>query len=198
MVVPAGSSYTSVSSFSATLVNLPRGVPYFVRVSARNAFGWGASASSSPLWLSARETPGAPASVSVLALSPWLLKVSWSPPASDGGAEVDHYEVQWDTSADFASAGSPGYDYTAQVPAQSCCFFNLPATVDGAHYYVKVRAHNDRGYSPTALASPWGEQGRVRPPGPPQAVTLAALSGRAVKVLWQPPRNDLQEYGGDG
>lgn len=92
--------------------------------------------------------------VGLLSLAPTLLKVIWSPPATNGGSTLDSYIVQWDTTPTFASVSSRfGYVVYTNLTAPTPYFVNIPVTA-GVAYYARVSAHNDRGYGTFAPSVP--------------------------------------------
>lgn len=79
--------------------------------------------------------PGAPAAPSVAATGPGSVSVTWSAPASDGGAAVTHYDLRW------SLTGAGGW---TQLDGRTS-----PASVTGlaaaTPHYVQVRAANSVG-----------------------------------------------------
>lgn len=78
------------------------GIPYFVRMSAKNNFGTGLHSASNPLSMQpSTQPPGLPREFFVEALSDSEMLVQWESPSDDGGEPVTHYWVECDTSVAF-------------------------------------------------------------------------------------------------
>jgi len=123
----------SATTFSWKNTGLTNGTRYYFRVRAHNVVGWGAAsavASAVP-----RTVPSAPLSPSVT----WgdqTATVSWSPPASNGGAAIDAYQLQYSTDDATWTNLSAG----TQTPATATGLQN------GVQYHFRVRAHNVAGW----------------------------------------------------
>lgn len=115
--------------------------------------------------------PSAPQSVAATA-GPGSVTVTWSAPASDGGAALDSYVV----------TVQPG-GTTATVPA-STTTATVTGLTNGTAYTATVRAVNSVGASAESLPSP--EVTPVAPPGAPTGVAGASRVG-GVRVSWTPP-----------
>jgi titin len=154
---------------------------YFLRILAHNATGWSPAsnvigylpaAPSEPLYLSA-----APGNQSVY--------LKWDAPANQGGASVQHYEVQWAT--------SPGGPWTTNAlePSTSRVVYGL---TNGTPYYFQVRAYNAGGfgpYTPFTVATP-----SIVPSAPLNV--KSAVAGTTVTLTWSAPTYDggspVQQY----
>ena len=115
--------------------------------------------------------PSAPQGVSAAPI-PNGAKVTWSPPASDGGVPLAQYVV----------VASPG-DLSCVVvaPTTECDFLGLPA---GSTFTFTVAADNSAGRGPASGATAPMTTPRV--PGPPQQVVAQVAKGQA-QVNWVPP-----------
>ena len=119
--------------------------------------------------------PGAPQAVSAAATNGGA-SVSWSAPASDGGSAISGYRANAYTSA----AGSTLAGSCTTTGARTCSIAGL---VNGATYYVDVRATNGAG-----TGSPSGRVA-VTPVAPPPAPSGVVVNGvnSSVFVSWNAP-----------
>ena len=140
----AGSSddYMSmdVSATSANISNLTAGTLYQVKVMATNAKGDSAAAIAFARTAAGAAVAGAPGlvqDIAVRVISDTELFVSWSPPASDGGAAVSGYSVQYKTigGASWMTVSRTGADVGQTITG-------LSADTD---YQVQVAAMNSAG-----------------------------------------------------
>ena len=121
-----------------------------------------------------RGAPDAPQRVSATAdrVAGGLARVSWSPPANDGGLPVLQYEV----------AASSGQRLTC--PASPCTVSGLK---NGVPVSFTVRARNAVDWSPPSAASQ-----EVTPDTAPRAVTVGVVTpgDRTLAVTWAAPVNE--------
>ena len=83
---------------------LDSGESYSVRVAAVNALGAAQPRPTQPAALAPpRQQPDTPTNAHLLVYGGSSLRVLFNAPASNGGAEITRYRVEWDTSADFDS-----------------------------------------------------------------------------------------------
>ena len=168
---PGGHTCTS-AALTCTVTGLANGTPHTFAVRATNTFGSGpASAASAPV--TPRTVPGVPGAVAAEPRNHAVL-VSWTPPATDGGASISGYRVR----ADDGSATCRAIDAT------SCLVRSL---TNGRAYRFQVRAVNAAG------AGAWSApSATVRPrtvPGVPRDVRVAPRAG-ALRVEWDAPASD--------
>ena len=155
---------------SRTAGGLTNGTPYYFRMRAHNAAGWGPS--STVVTAIARTVPGAPPTP-VATPGSSTVTLSWSPPTNTGGAKIDTYQVQqqglFGAWYDLASTSSLGYTATGLY--------------NGSTYVYRVLAHNVAGWGTPSLpvqAVPFTT------PGAP--MKLAATSGKDwINLTWDPP-----------
>ncbi|MEP6649273.1 MAG: fibronectin type III domain-containing protein [Lapillicoccus sp.] len=121
-----------------------------------------------------RGAPDAPQRVSATAdrVAGGLARVSWSPPATDGGLSVLQYEV----------AASTGQRLTC--PAAPCTVSGLK---NGVPVSFTVRARNAVDWSPPSVASQ-----QVTPDTAPRAVSVGTVTpgDRTLAVTWAAPVNE--------
>ena len=121
--------------------------------------------------------PGTPVGLSVTA-DDAAVYVSWSAPSSDGGAPIDSYQVQANSST------------TVFAPCAQCTSVYFSGLTNGTSYTFSVAAHNSAGYSVVPATS-----GSVKPVASTQhqdsapTNVAATVSGQSATVTWQPPTN---------
>lgn len=93
--------YHQVVYGATTVSGLLRATPYYARVIAHNAVGYGAWSAAQP-FTTAATVPDAPSSVLVSAVGPETATLAWSLPANGGSALTGH-EVQYATDASFTT-----------------------------------------------------------------------------------------------
>lgn len=115
-------------------------------------------------------TPGKPRDVSVKPISSTSVKVTWVPPADDGGSTIRQYRV----------TASPG-GRSCTSSSSSCVIRGLASR---SNYRFAVEARNEIGDGPAL------DQVRLtlpRVPDAPRAIR-AKRSGNSVTISWEPPR----------
>ncbi|WP_084255053.1 fibronectin type III domain-containing protein [Nocardioides sp. J54] len=138
--------YTGPRARAWTEPRLVNGARVFYRVVARNGSGLGrpsrAVAAVPRTVPSAPRVPEADAYVGALG-------VYWAAPASNGGARIDQYRVQWSLDgATWIGTASTGAAPTAAAP------LTLPLA-PGTRYWLRVRAHNAAGFGPATGFGPY-------------------------------------------
>ena len=114
---------------------LDRATTYYARVRAHNGVGWGPW-SPTKSFKTLATAPDAPTAPTLSNPGPDSIEVSWTAPNS-GGASINKYTVQADTSSSFTSP-----DVSVETTSRSATLTGLdPATT----YYIRVRAHNSIG-----------------------------------------------------
>ena len=111
-----------------TVFNLTNGQPYRFRVRAVNSVGAGAASAASPNVTPATE-PDAPTNLGAT-VSDQRVELSWTAPASNGGAVILRYEYELDFSGTWTSTGGTATNTTVR---------NL---TNGQSYDFRVRAVN--------------------------------------------------------
>jgi fibronectin type 3 domain-containing protein len=168
---------TNVASNSFTDSGLTNGTTYYYKVAAVNAAGTSpqsgeVSATPQP----AVTVPSAPQSLAATGGN-GAVQLSWTAPASTGGAAVTGYNVYRGTSA----GGEAATPVATNVTTTS--FIDNPLT-NGTTYYYTVKAVNSAGVSPAsneASATP-----RATVPSAPLGTTASA-GNASVTVSWSAP-----------
>ena len=192
--VPAAAG---VTSYTYMLTNLPAGVPYAVAVTPVSAAGKGVAQYSVPEALAAPvQAPDTPADVYLATVSATNLNVLWLAPASDGGANVTSYKIQWDPRATYDSSnGGPlgEYQYAATAPGACVgahCSYVVNGLQKGVPYYVRVFAANSLGYSVVPATPKAGAMAPVTQPLAPAGVAVAAVGNASLAITVKPPADN--------
>jgi hypothetical protein len=155
---PGANTCTTNGALTCVVTGLTNGTSYTFTVTATN--GTAGPASSASNAVTPATAPGAPTHVTAAAGNTQV-KVSWTAPASNGGATIISYSV-------YAS-GSGGQTCTTSG-ALSCTVTGL---LNGVSYTFTVTATNDAATSTRSAAS-----SAVTPTGPPLAPTgVSAVAG---------------------
>jgi hypothetical protein len=167
---PSGGSAQTVStgstSASFNLNGLTNGTSYSVRVRAVNvvgAGGYSTAATGTPGLV-----PGTPTSL-IGTIGDGSVDLSWTAPASDGGATITNYTVE------YTPAGGSAATVTATASP-----YTLTGLTNGTSYSIRVAANNavGRGEYTTAIA----RTPQIAVPGAPTGLTATggSESGRLV------------------
>ena len=120
------------------------------------------------------QVPDAPGAPDVSAQDSTSLAVAWTEPASDGGAAITGYRVQWkeaagswDTPGDVSEAAATGTSHT------------ITGLTGGTEYSVRVLAINDVGESPPSEDG----SGTPRETVPPE-LSAASVDGAALTLTF--------------
>jgi titin len=181
---PGGESATPVATNVATTgftdTGVVNGTTYYYRVAAVN--GVGVSPQSGEASATPKQPATAPSAPQGLAATGGngVVKLTWSPPASDGGAAVTGYDVYRGTSPGGESITPVATNVTGTSITDT-------ARANGTTYYYTVAAVNAVGVSPQsneASATP-------QPTAPSAPLTVVASAGNAsVTVSWSVPATD--------
>ena len=168
-----------------TVTGLTNGDTYSITVTASNASGTG-PASSPPATATPATVPGSPTNVTAAVGPPvasGAAAVSWTAPASNGGAGISKYTVT-------SSTGSKTCTSTSTLPATPATTCTVTGLTNGTNYTFTVTATNANGTSAASVAGPVGGVVPSAIPSTPTAptVTTAGLNGQA-SVTWTAPNN---------
>jgi hypothetical protein len=167
VMLSAGAPYYRV------LPNLATGVDYFVRVYAHNSQGYGLPQATSPTFEHPHVEPNPPAAVSLGVTSDTMLTVGFSYPASDGGDNVTHFRVEWDTSPSFASLSSHPDKGSAVVAAATERAYTIEYLTTYKAYYVRVASRNGAGWGQPRASDPSRAAPALQVPGTPGSVAAS-------------------------
>ena len=170
---------TSVSS-SFTDTGVTNGTTYYYKVAAVNAIGVGqqsGEASGTPQ--PAVTVPGAPTGLTATGGNK-TVQLSWTPPASNGGAMVTGYDI-------YRSTTQGGEGNTPIATGVTTTSFSDTALTNGTTYYYTVAAVNSAGISPQSVEASATPAATV--PSAPLSVTASAANG-SVSLSWTVPATD--------
>jgi alpha-tubulin suppressor-like RCC1 family protein len=174
-IPPGGQTCTWTSGpLTCTVSGLTNGNSYTFTVTATNVMGTGSPSAPSAA-VTPATIPGAPVTVTASPGNGSAL-VSWSAPASNGGASITSYKV---TASD--STTPPGGQTCSTAGSLSCTVSGLAS---GDTYTFTVTATNRVGTGPSSAASP--PITIPNTPGAPSAVT-ATPGDSSASVDWSAP-----------
>ncbi len=129
------SDSTSVAT-SATVTGLTNGTPYTFRVAAVNAAGPGSYSTASSA-VTPKRIPGAP-TLSTSTVGDTQVALTWSAPASNGGASITDYAVQY-------SSNAGGSWSAALLVGSATTSYTVTGLTNGTQYVFRVAAVNTVG-----------------------------------------------------
>ena len=159
------SGWSTVSGGGATrnvtVLSLTNDTPHTFEVRARNSAGGGTASEVIATPAAVVTAPGPPTNVqAVPGVTSGSVKLSWSPPASDGGADIDRYQYRYKTTGNYNSwRGNYSGSSRSRV---------VSGLTNGTVHTFQMRAHNSAGNSTETAgitATP-----RDKPGAPPSLV----------------------------
>ncbi len=186
---PVGGTYQSYESASqfATIRKLKAGITYEVQVQAVRSwwddngdrkvqpYAWSNAGTGSTLG-----APAAPADTAAAGASLTELTVTWASPASDGGAAVTGFNIEY--KAADADADAKAMTMKAGAKATSATLKDLTA---GTAYEVSVHAVNKYGAGSASKVE--ASTYSTDPPNAPAAPTIKVDSATAMTATWVEP-----------
>ncbi len=175
-----------VVSRTATIGGLTNGTTYYFRVDAQNSDGDGAPATvqvTPQVTPQPESVPGSPTGLKTSS-GDGFIALSWSPPASTGGAPITGYHVYLGHNSSLVGVR----EFTTSGTS-----FRLTDAENGSQYYIKVTALNAAGEGPATPVTSVIPVPQVVPTGPvaPSGLT-ARVSHRSVILSWSQPGGGIK------
>ena len=170
----------SVTATSYTITGLTNGVPYYLRVAAKNSAGTGTPATL-PNSVTPRTAPGAPTNVIGIPDN-GKVTVSWDGPLESGGSDVTGYVVQFSSNAGITWSVDSSF---VSSPSTSHIVTGL---TNGVEYRFRVRARNaaDLDSAQSIISEPYKPRTTPSQPG----VVTGTASNTKVTLSWAAPSNN--------
>ena len=159
----------TTTATTCSVTGLTNGDQYVFAVSATNAVGAGASATSNVV--RPATAPGAPTITKVVA-GAGLVTVSWTDSAATGGTPVASYRV----------IAAPGAAFCHVPRGTTSC--RIAGLHNGTRYTFTMTATNAAGTSAVSVASA-SVQPRTLPSAP--VITMTSVVGNTITVRWKAP-----------
>ncbi|WP_183099108.1 fibronectin type III domain-containing protein [Nocardioides pelophilus] len=173
-----GNPGTGTGGGSPLIVGLlSSGFTYQCRVRATNSVGSGPFSEPSFSFV-LTTTPGTPTDVTASKFSTTSARVAFSPPTSNGGAQITSYTAQCNSTNGGASGAVTGGGSPLTVSGLS----------SGFTYQCQVRATNSVGDG--TFSPPSAPFVLTTVPGPPTSVNATKASPTSAEVTFSPPASD--------
>jgi len=178
--VPVNSSLITATGYTVT--GLTNGTTYYFAVDAVNDADLhsAASAEASATPVSPTTAPGSPSGLTATAGNAQV-SLSWTAPASDGGAQITSYDIYDGTTGNVKT--------TAPVASSKGTSVTVKNLANGTTYYFKVAAVNTVRVGPASSAASATPAAAVTKPAPPTGLTATPGHGRVI-LSWTAPGSD--------
>ncbi|CAH8634151.1 unnamed protein product [Dicrocoelium dendriticum] len=176
---------TTVTDCNCPVRGLVEGKRYRFRVSAVNMMGASEPCETSSAITAKNpfDAPDSPEDVKIDEFDKHGVKLSWKPPASDGGNPIQGYLVEKRTPAGEWKPATSGLVSGREV--------KLDDLETGQTYEFRVSAVNDAGPGrPSKATAPQVIKDPTFPPGSPDNLNVDKVNKNGVKLSWQKPRKD--------
>nr|XP_006823015.1 PREDICTED: titin-like [Saccoglossus kowalevskii] len=180
------SSRETITELKYTVKELVEGSQYEFRVIAENKAGLGkpSDVAGPRVAKPPYDLPDAPGKPDVTDITEKTMKLTWTPPESDGGSEIFNYVIE--KKDKFASRWTKVNDYTVSETT-----FVVDGLKKGNEYEFRISAENKAGIG---KPSPPSDTRIAKPPydvpGPPGTPTIKDSKPTSLTLTWEPPEDD--------
>ena len=171
-----GGHTCTTSTTSCIVTGLTDGTSYTFTVTSTNAAGTSGASSASNSVTPSTTVPGAPTGVTATSFASTQSVVTWTAPASNGGAAISKYTV----------TSSGGQTCTTANGTTTTC--TVTGLTNGTAYTFTVTATNSVGTSAASAASAPAVPSTV--PGAPTSVVATAHNSAQSAVSWTAPASN--------
>ena len=132
--------------------------------------------------------PGAPTGLTARANGPTQINLSWTAPASDGGAAISDYKIEVCAQATAAECDTDAeWSELDSATVSTATTYAHPGLTAGTTRHYRVSAVNSAG---AGAASAVASATTDAPPGAPTGLTARANGPTQINLSWTAPAND--------